>query len=198
LEYKELPYIQVCTLIFFSFHQISRSIKLILTAVEDSPRWPRDTPLSAYFGTKFRRQVAVAQSVYFACGLRATEFVFVHHLSLFHFGIEYPVAFFRTWQLSIMYTSSDVTAFCSHVLVMEAQWNMITMSLSREEQSKMPRVRVRVQLKHAALQHDGSVSWFSPRPAILRVTVRQRLPLFSDWNAARYSAVNAVWHTFHQ
>jgi hypothetical protein len=37
-----------------------QSIKLRLTAV----------------GTKFRRQVAVAQSVYFAHGLRATELVF--------------------------------------------------------------------------------------------------------------------------
>jgi hypothetical protein len=34
----------------------------------------RDTPLSTKVGTKFRRQVA--QSVQFACGLRATEFVY--------------------------------------------------------------------------------------------------------------------------
>jgi hypothetical protein len=33
------------------------------------------TPLSTKFGTKFRRQVAVAQSVYFVRRLRATEFV---------------------------------------------------------------------------------------------------------------------------
>jgi hypothetical protein len=33
-------------------------------------------PLSAKVGTKFRRQVAVAQSVYFVCGLKAAEFVF--------------------------------------------------------------------------------------------------------------------------
>jgi hypothetical protein len=51
-----------------------RSRKLRLTTVGNPPRWPRDTPLSAEVGTKFRRQVAVAQSVYFACGLRATEF----------------------------------------------------------------------------------------------------------------------------
>jgi hypothetical protein len=37
--------------------------KLRLTAVGDPPRWPRDTPLSAKVGTKFRRQVSVAQSV---------------------------------------------------------------------------------------------------------------------------------------
>jgi hypothetical protein len=33
--------------------------------------------LTTDVGTKFRRQVTVAQSVQFACGLRATEFVFV-------------------------------------------------------------------------------------------------------------------------
>jgi hypothetical protein len=32
-------------------------------------------PLSAKVGTKFRREVAVGQSVYFACRLRATESV---------------------------------------------------------------------------------------------------------------------------
>jgi hypothetical protein len=42
----------------------------------DPSRWPRDTPLSAKVGITFRRQVAVAQSVYFARGLKATEFVF--------------------------------------------------------------------------------------------------------------------------
>jgi hypothetical protein len=41
--------------------------------VGDPPRLPRDTPLDTKFGTKFRQQVAVAQSVYFACGLKATE-----------------------------------------------------------------------------------------------------------------------------
>jgi hypothetical protein len=46
-----------------------------LTAVGSPPRWPRDTPLSTKVGTKFRRQVPVAQSVEFARGLRATEFV---------------------------------------------------------------------------------------------------------------------------
>jgi hypothetical protein len=40
-----------------------RSRKLILTTVGDPPPWPRDTPLSTKVGTKFRRQVAVAQSV---------------------------------------------------------------------------------------------------------------------------------------
>jgi hypothetical protein len=43
--------------------------------VGDPPRWPRDTPLSTKVDTKFRRQVAVAQSVSFAWGLKATEFV---------------------------------------------------------------------------------------------------------------------------
>jgi hypothetical protein len=42
--------------------------------VGNPPRWPRDTPLSAKVSTIFRRQVAVAKSVQFACGLRATEF----------------------------------------------------------------------------------------------------------------------------
>jgi hypothetical protein len=46
-----------------------------LTAVGDPPCSPRDTPLSTKFGTKFRQQVAVAQSVYFACGLKTVEFV---------------------------------------------------------------------------------------------------------------------------
>jgi hypothetical protein len=41
--------------------------------VGDPPRWPRDTPLSTKVGTEFLRQVAVAQSVYFARWLRATE-----------------------------------------------------------------------------------------------------------------------------
>jgi hypothetical protein len=52
-----------------------RSKKLRLTTVGDPPRWQRDTPLSAKVGTKFRQQVAVAQSVQFVCGLKATEFV---------------------------------------------------------------------------------------------------------------------------
>jgi hypothetical protein len=34
-----------------------------LATVGDSPRWPCDSPLSAKVGTKFRQQVAVAQSV---------------------------------------------------------------------------------------------------------------------------------------
>jgi hypothetical protein len=42
--------------------------------VGDPPRWPRDTPLSTKVGTKFRRKVAVDQSVLFACGLKAVEF----------------------------------------------------------------------------------------------------------------------------
>jgi hypothetical protein len=36
---------------------------LFLSTVGDPPRWPRDTPLSTKVDTKFRRQVAVAQSV---------------------------------------------------------------------------------------------------------------------------------------
>jgi hypothetical protein len=35
-----------------------RSRKLRLTTVEDPPRWPRDTPISAKVGTKFLREVA--------------------------------------------------------------------------------------------------------------------------------------------
>jgi hypothetical protein len=54
------------------------SKKLGLTTVGDPPCRPCDTPLSAKVGTKFRQQVAVAQSVYFACVLKATEFVFLH------------------------------------------------------------------------------------------------------------------------
>jgi hypothetical protein len=41
----------------------ARFIKLRFTTVRDPPRWPRDTPLSTKVGTKFRQQVAVAQSV---------------------------------------------------------------------------------------------------------------------------------------
>jgi hypothetical protein len=41
----------------------------------DPPCWPRDILLSAKIGTKFRQKVAVAQSVQFACGLKAMEFV---------------------------------------------------------------------------------------------------------------------------
>jgi hypothetical protein len=58
------------TFLFFCFLQYSfcllfsfRSRKLRLTTVGDPPRWPRDTPLSKKVGTKFRRHVAVAQSV---------------------------------------------------------------------------------------------------------------------------------------
>jgi hypothetical protein len=43
--------------------------------VGDPPRLPRDTPLSAKASTKFCRQVAVDESVWLACELRATEFV---------------------------------------------------------------------------------------------------------------------------
>jgi hypothetical protein len=42
---------------------LKRSRKPRLTAVGDPPRWPRDTPLSTKVDIKFRRQVAVAQSV---------------------------------------------------------------------------------------------------------------------------------------
>jgi hypothetical protein len=40
-----------------------RCNKLRSTTVGDPPRWPRDTPLSKNDGSKFRRQVAVAQLV---------------------------------------------------------------------------------------------------------------------------------------
>jgi hypothetical protein len=39
------------------------AIFIQVTTVGDPPRWPRDTPLSTKVGTKFRRQVVVAQSV---------------------------------------------------------------------------------------------------------------------------------------
>jgi hypothetical protein len=58
-----------------------RSRKLRLTTVRDPPRWPRDSPLSAKVGIKFRQQVAVAQSIQFACGLKATECVFAPGLN---------------------------------------------------------------------------------------------------------------------
>jgi hypothetical protein len=37
--------------------------------------WPYDTPLSTKVCAIIRRPLAVAQSVLFACGLKATEFV---------------------------------------------------------------------------------------------------------------------------
>jgi hypothetical protein len=52
------------------------TLKLRVTTVGDPPRWPRDTPLPTKVDTKFRRQVAVVQSVKFACGLKATELLF--------------------------------------------------------------------------------------------------------------------------
>jgi hypothetical protein len=42
---------------------IATVIPNYLTTVGDPPRWPRDTPLSTKVDTKFRRQVAVDQSV---------------------------------------------------------------------------------------------------------------------------------------
>jgi hypothetical protein len=59
------------------FVNCNRSRKLRLTTVGDPLRWPRDIPLSAKVHIKFRQQVAVTQSVYFTCGLRAMEFVFL-------------------------------------------------------------------------------------------------------------------------
>jgi hypothetical protein len=52
-----------------------RSRKLRLIAMGDPSRWPCDIPLSTKVDTKFRRQVSVDQSVWFACGLKATELV---------------------------------------------------------------------------------------------------------------------------
>jgi hypothetical protein len=61
-----------------SWLQIQRSRVQFLSSSE-SGTWstqPReDNSGATEVGTKFRRQVAVAQSVYFACGLKATEFV---------------------------------------------------------------------------------------------------------------------------
>jgi hypothetical protein len=53
------------------------SIKLSLTIVGDPLPWQCEIPLFAKVGTKFRRQVAVDQSVKLACKLRVTEFFFV-------------------------------------------------------------------------------------------------------------------------
>jgi hypothetical protein len=51
------------TLFNYTVFRALRSRKLRLTTVGDPPRWPRDTPLSTKVGTKFRREVAVAQLV---------------------------------------------------------------------------------------------------------------------------------------
>jgi hypothetical protein len=54
-------------MIFFFFKAVLiiliRFAIALLTTVGDPPLWPRDSPLSTKVGTKFRRQVAVAQSV---------------------------------------------------------------------------------------------------------------------------------------
>jgi hypothetical protein len=62
---------------YFKEKQRLRSRKLRLTTVGDPLH---DTHLSTKVGTKFRRQVEVAQSVQFACGLRATELVCAQRL----------------------------------------------------------------------------------------------------------------------
>jgi hypothetical protein len=54
---------------------VAMSRKLRLTTVADPLRSPRDNPLSTKVGTKIGRPVTVDQPIYFACGLRATEFV---------------------------------------------------------------------------------------------------------------------------
>jgi hypothetical protein len=43
--------------------EIDREFNYKLQVLGDPPRWPRDTPLSTKVDTKFRRQVAVDQSV---------------------------------------------------------------------------------------------------------------------------------------
>jgi hypothetical protein len=63
----------VCTFLCY-LNIYGRSRKLRLTTVGDPPHWPCNTPLPARLGIKFRQQVAVAQSVWFACWLKATEF----------------------------------------------------------------------------------------------------------------------------
>jgi hypothetical protein len=84
--------------------------------VGDPPRYPRDTPLSAKVGTKFRQQVAVAQWVQFACGLRDTEFV-----RFIFFPLMYSILFPRredvrsneiTNQSSIVGSKTQRTRFC--------------------------------------------------------------------------------------
>jgi hypothetical protein len=44
-------------------YAVTPGLENSLTTVGDPPRWPRDTLLSPEVDTKFRRQVAVAQSV---------------------------------------------------------------------------------------------------------------------------------------
>jgi hypothetical protein len=52
-----------------------RTRKFRSMAVGVPLRSPRHTPLSKKVGTKIRRPVSVAQSIWFACVLRATEVV---------------------------------------------------------------------------------------------------------------------------
>jgi hypothetical protein len=52
----------------------NQSRKLRLMTAGNPPPWPCDTPLSAKVGTNFGRHVAVAQSVQFACRLKAVEY----------------------------------------------------------------------------------------------------------------------------
>jgi hypothetical protein len=59
-----------------TWKEVASVKKLRLTTVGNPPIWPRDTPLSAKVGTKFHQQVAVAQSVYFACGLKRPRSLF--------------------------------------------------------------------------------------------------------------------------
>jgi hypothetical protein len=46
-----------------------------LTAVGDPPHTPRNNPLATKVDSKIRRPLAGAQSVYLACGIKATELV---------------------------------------------------------------------------------------------------------------------------
>jgi hypothetical protein len=56
-----------------SFIRVARIGELGTTLAVTNNRRTLRVRLSTKFGIRFRRQVAVDQSVYFACGLKATE-----------------------------------------------------------------------------------------------------------------------------
>jgi hypothetical protein len=73
-----------------------RSRRLRLTTVGDPPRWPRDTPLSTKVGTKYRRQVAVAQSL-FARGLYIYIYSPLFCWSVLTDALSLFLMFFKFW-----------------------------------------------------------------------------------------------------
>jgi hypothetical protein len=114
-----------------------RSRKLRLTTVGDPPRWPRNTPLSAKVGTKFRRQVAVAQSARFACRLRVTEFVLIWiiHQELWGWGykVEGKLRLVMREQKSLNTIAlHDSVKHMEKLLTPKPGWRQITCRRSRE------------------------------------------------------------------